>query len=84
MNGRDIAEIIECLEIQESKFGSYVCRYGEHGDEFYITIKGRASVFIPVTNEKVFDVVSQFKKTIGQIDSNNTDFQWQDSKNGYM
>lgn len=42
-----------------------MCRYGEHGDEFYITIKGRASVFIPVINEKVFDVVSQFKKTIG-------------------
>jgi CRP-like cAMP-binding protein len=50
-NEGDGDEIIHqcCKELKYRKYqkGEAICRYGEEGDEFYVILKGRVTIYTP-------------------------------------
>ena len=54
-NDQDEEVISECCkQLQYRKYykHDFICKYGEEGHEFYILMKGRVNVIVPVADEK--------------------------------
>jgi hypothetical protein len=45
---RGILEACFGMEFKEAKKGFVVCRFGHKGDNFYILLKGKCSVWVPM------------------------------------
>lgn len=52
MKDRDILDIVYGLQYERQGQGFATTRYGEKGDTFYIILKGKCSVWLPVPADK--------------------------------
>ena len=46
---------------KQAKKGDILCMYGDRGDQFYLLLKGRVSVWVPVPAEKLPALVDLLK-----------------------
>lgn len=60
MKDKDILEICFGLRYQQSPAGKTECRFAEEGDTFYIILSGKCSVWLPISNDKMFGPVTNF------------------------
>ena len=64
LKAHEINEVCNGLEYQCMPKNSFVLKYGQEGDLFYIILKGRCSVWIPVSIEDVRRPMQQFQDQV--------------------
>ena len=52
------------LSIKRYQKDAYVIKYGAIGDDFYITIKGSVSVWLPVEPAEIIKPLQKFKRRV--------------------
>lgn len=57
---QDITEVCSGLQYECKGKNSFVIRYGEEGDLFYIILKGRISVWVPMTTAQMRKPLDRF------------------------
>lgn len=40
--------------------GTSVCKFGQKGDTFHILLEGKCSVWLPLPNERISEVIQKF------------------------
>lgn len=50
-------EIMPNLVPMNAAKNQIICRFGDIGDFFYIILSGTCSIWSPIMNDKVFDVI---------------------------
>ena len=63
---KELFEICNGLEYFKSPENSYVIKYGEEGDKFYIILQGQVSVWVPVQNAKMSKIIKKIYSKIKQ------------------
>lgn len=68
MKDKDILEICYGLQYLQSPPGKIECRFGDVGDKFYIILRGKCSVWLPIPNDKMRDPVFAMQKTVSEAE----------------
>ncbi len=58
---KEMVDICTGLQYLRKPKGSYVIRYGEEGDNFYIILQGKVSVWIPMQNSLMIKVLGRLR-----------------------
>ena len=56
---KHVMEILPNLVPMSAVKNQILCRFGDIGDYFYIILSGNCSIWTPITNDKVFDVIKE-------------------------
>ena len=66
---KHITELLPNLKILSAKSDQEIVRFGDIGDKFYITLKGRYAVWVPVVHSHILHFLEEcVNKVDAQID----------------
>ena len=66
MRDKDIEIICGNLDYLELPKNAAVMRYGEEGDQFYLLLQGKVSIWVPVTFKDMKEPISKLKDMVNQ------------------
>ena len=61
LKDKDIELICSGLEYQQLPKNAAVMRYGEEGERFYLILKGKVSIWVPVPHANMKEPLEKFK-----------------------
>jgi hypothetical protein len=62
--------VVGNLKLVKKEHNTIVCRFGDEGEDFFIILKGRCSVWIPVSNANVVPLLNEFISKIKSVKTN--------------
>ena len=72
----EMNEVCGGLEYSSKPKNAFVIRYGEIGDLFYIILKGRVSVWVPMMPDKMRRPIQKFKEMLRNKTDRPDDFKF--------
>ncbi len=58
----EMQDIVANLKLVKKEQGAVICKFGDEGEDFFIILKGRCSVWVPVSNANVVLLLNDFFK----------------------